>query len=120
MSSIYTFIFFFVWLAFAIPTLIVLMRLYQRTRLKSFLWLASSQFAFPLLMRGLEAFVPFFTNQTSRDDLLGIRGLSIYTLIFLVESVIDGALLLTAVVLLERELTASMEPVGSTASLPSA
>ena len=103
---------FLAWIAFAIPTLVFLLRLYTRTRMTGFMWLVTALVAWPVLARVVSFGMPMFAAATgiASSGLFGVRYLSVYTLILLVESLVGGALLLMAVFTLDREMTARMEP----------
>ena len=98
-------------LAFAIPVLIVLLRLYTRTRMKAFLWLVASLVAWPLLAVGTSIALPFFLRHLAASGGYGSSPvIAVYGLVFLVEALLGGALLLVSVIVLERELIARMDP----------
>ena len=103
---------FLAWIAFAIPTLVFLLRLYTRTRMSGFLWLVAALVAWPVLARVVAIGMPMFAAATgiASSGLFGVRYLSIYSLIFFLESIIGGGLLLMAVITLDREMAARMEP----------
>ena len=97
-------------LLFAIPVLIILLRLFSRTQMKSFLWLIAALIVWPLLAAGSSFMVPLFTTQFAAARGLAMRStISILSGFYLVEALIGGALLLIAVYMLSRDLEARME-----------
>ncbi len=102
-------VFFLVWAIFAVPTLLILLRIYNRTRMGSILWLIGALVAWPVVTKVLQMYLPFVMAMSHMASGQG-PGLSFFLIQSLVQVVIGSTLLLTALVLLDRDLAARMDP----------
>ncbi len=97
--------------AFAIPVLIILLRLFTRTQMRSFLWLIATLVAWPVLVVGFSTVLPFFVTRMAAAQALNVAStITIYRVVYLAEAIIGGTLALVSVYMLEREITARMLP----------
>ena len=99
------------WLLIALVVLVFFVRLYTRTRLSGFLWLMTAIVIWPFLAR-LSAFaVPFLISTTGTTS-TSYAELSV--IVFGLEGIVGGVLLLIAVIVLDRQFAA----VAMTTAMP--
>ena len=113
-------LFFCGWLLFAVPTLIFLIRAYAQSRMTGFLWLIAALVVWPAIARLLPILLPSISTASGISNLLGVPGLSAYLGLSLVKSLIGGALVLTSIVVLSREVTTRVSAPASPLAPPRA
>lgn len=108
-AGIIGFVFIFVWLIFAIPAAVFLLRAYGRSKMSGFLWLFGALIVWPFVARILTPLIGVlgFAGAT-RGLNLGAMHLNFFILLSLAETLVGGVLLLTAVVILDRELASRL------------
>ena len=102
-------VFIFIWLLFGIPTLLILLRSYNRTQMPGFLWLIGAFVGWPLLTRVFTIFIPVISaalSLTPAGGFFGVPGLSFYVFVNLVEGMVGGLLIRLAFYMLDRDLAA--------------
>ena len=106
----------FGWLLVALVALVFLVRIYQRTGMSGFLWLLMAVVVWPTISRLSTVFLPFLIANR-HESATSAAEFSI--ILFGVESLLGAALLLTAVVVLDRQFAArTLLPPVTTPGIP--
>ena len=96
-ASMFGLAYFVVWILFAVPTGIFLLRAYGRSKMSGFVWLLMALVVWPFVAQGMRLGLPALAAA-------GGYGMNPILLMNLGLTVIGAVLLLVAVVVLEREL----------------
>ena len=115
------FVFGLAWFLFAVPTAVFLLRAYLRSKMRGFLWLFLALAAWPFVARILTFVVEAASSSLGLlpNLSLGFVHLPGYLLVPFLEQILGDALLLYAVVLLDRELVARLLPARRAPPPPS-
>lgn len=93
------------WALIALVALVVLLRLYTQTRMSGFIWLLFAVVVWPVLARGVSLAMPMYL---ARQALPTTRMVVTTIAVGAFESIVGGLLLLVAVLVLQRQVTARM------------